>query len=407
MLRQTPLLLAALTAAFGSAGPEAPVRVHALEAPGRIVVTNEDGVWTVRTTCSTRRNLTVGPGYVSRLVSAGGQTIVDDRRERGTLNDPLYGGLGAFGWHHARGWPGRLRFHGRNAWEVSGRICARANRGFGVVRSFVSEPLVVEEDAVTFAIDVLFSDMFTFPRPLLRARYRYRFEPSVAKSWIEVTPLCNRGRCGRIRARAFVKEPKLVAGATGGGYARATIFGEAGDLQCIYLGNGPPRGPILRTGQCAAGSRTRVRFDFGSASSGPEGFCGPCLNVVMRAYPTGVLPGEPTSPWQGAGLGLDAWAVEAAHAPAAFRVDTRSNDGVLWSCNGRKPSQPLQRRWEIVGRRDGARGRRRALGALFPAWQGGRGGYDCEPLARVFGPKGRGFAVFASYSIGAGWESLR
>lgn len=407
MLRPAPLLAAlAVALGFAEAGPAAQPHVRVAESASRIVVTNDDGAWTVRTTCFTRGRITVGPGYVSRLVSAAGETLVNDRRERGTLNDPLYGGLGAFGWHHARGWPGRLRFHGRNAWEVSGRICARANGGFGVVRSFVSEPVVVEGDAATFAVDVLFSDRFTFPRPLLRARYRYRFEASVVKSWVEVTPLCNRGRCGRSRMRAFVKEPKLVAGVTGGSYSRASVWGEAGDLQCIYLGQGPPRGPILRTGQCAAGSRTRVRFDFGSSTTGSEGHCGPCLNVVMRAYPTGAPAGEPTSPWQGAGLGLDAWAVAAAHAPAAFRVDTPSNDGVRWGCHGRKPSQVRQRRWEIVGRL-GFDGRRKALGALFPAWQGGRGGYDCEPLARVFGPRGQGFAVFASYSIGPGWEELR
>jgi hypothetical protein len=407
MLRPAPLL-AALAAVLGWAGGAEEARVHAIEMPASIVVTNEDGTWTIRTVCSTSRRLTVGPGYVSRLVSADGQVIVDDRRGRGTLNDPLFGGLGAFGWHHARGRPGRLRFHGRNAWEVSGRVCARRNGGFGVVRSFVSEPVIVDTDAVTFAIDVLFSDMFTYPRPLLQVRYRYRVEPSVVKSWIDVTPLCNRGRCGRTRALAFVKEPKLVAHVTGGGYTRASIFGEAGDLQCIYPGDGPSSGPILRTGQCGADSRTRVHFDFGSATSGPDGRCAgrPCLNVVMRAYRTGGDLGEPTTPWEGAGIGFDAWALQAARAPAAFRVDTRSNDGVVWGCNGRTPAHADQRRWEVTGRRERA-GRMLALGGLFPAWEGGRGGYDCEPLARVFGPKGRSFAAFASYSIGSGWEELR
>lgn len=407
MLRPVPLL-AAFVAVLGCTGAADEPRVHAVERPASIVVTNEDGTWTIRTACSTSRRLTVGPGYVSRLVSADGELIVDDRRRHGTLNDPLFGGLGAFGWHHARGLPGRLRFHGRNAWEVSGRVCARGNGGFGVVRSFVSEPVARDGDAVTFAVDVLFSDMYTYPRPLLQIRYRYRFEPSVAKSWIDVTPLCNRGRCGRTRALAFVKEPKLVAHVTGGEYTRTAIFGEAGDLQCIYLGGGGPRGPILDTGQCGADSRTRVQFDYGSATTGADGACDgrPCLTVVMRGYQTGAAPGEWTTPWEGAGLGLDAWAVQAAGLPAAYRRDTGSIDGLVWGCNGRTPSHADQRRWEVTARRDGA-GRMLALGGLFPAWEGGRGGYDCEPLARVFGPKGRGFAVFASYSIGAGWESLR
>ena len=54
-----------------------------------------------------------------------------------------------------------------------------------------------------------------------------------------------------------------------------------------------------------------------------------------------------------------------------------------------------------------AAGRYVSLGGLFPGWEGGRGGYDCEPLARSFGPEGETWGVFASYSVGAGWEELR
>jgi hypothetical protein len=40
---------------------------------------------------------------------------------------------------------------------------------------------------------------------------------------------------------------------------------------------------------------------------------------------------------------------------------------------------------------------------LFHGWEDGRGGYDCEPLQRVFGPQGETWATFASYSLNEGW----
>ena len=39
------------------------------------------------------------------------------------------------------------------------------------------------------------------------------------------------------------------------------------------------------------------------------------------------------------------------------------------------------------------------IGALLPAWEGGRGGYDCEPLAREFGPGGEAWHATLTYSL--------
>ena len=369
--------------------------------PGAIAVTNGDGTWTVRTRCRSGRGTTVGPGYVSGLVARDGTVVVDDVRAPGTLNDPEFGGLGAFAWHHARGRAGRLRLSGANAWEISGRICARDNGGFGVTGARHRVRRV--GPAVEAAVDVLFSDRATYPRPLLRLRYRYRFERSVVRSWVDVEPRCPGGRCGRTGALAFVKEPKLVAHVRGGAFTRMSTLNGDGSLACIYVGGGAPTGPIYDTGQCAAERRSVLRFDYGSASSGDDGRCEtrPCLNVVMRAATDGA-----THPWHGARHGLDGWAVAAARAPAAFVRDTASNDGVLWDCHADAPSDPDVRRWETTGRLDAA-GRYISLGGLFPAWEGGRGGYDCEPLARVFPPAGARWRVFASYSLGPGWEALR
>jgi hypothetical protein len=374
MLRPAPLL-AALAVSFGCAGAADAPPVQLVEHPGSFVVSNEQGQWTVRTICRTGRRLTVGPGYVSRLVSRDGTVLVDDWLPRGTLNDPRFGGLGAFGWHHARGRPGRLRFHGRNAWEISSRVCARPNGGFGVVRSTVAEAPAVDGDAVTFAIDVFFSDMFTYPKPLLSVRYRYRFEPSLVRTWVDVRPLCAGGRCGRTRMRAFVKEPKLVAHARNV-FSTMSVYDATGTRVCAGDPAGPATGPILETTQCDTPSRDRLRFE-------P---CAPdCLEVRARA--------SERQPWVGASSGLDGWARSAARRPSAYRRDTPSVDGVVWPCHGGNPRDARQRRWELAGRRAGP------LGALFPAWEGGRGGYDCEPLARTFGAHGERWTAYLEYAL--------
>ncbi len=72
---------------------------------------NADGVWTIYKRCIDRvasgQRTTVGPGYIAEL-ARGGTSIVQDFRARGDTVTPGYinavnGGLGTFGWHHARG----------------------------------------------------------------------------------------------------------------------------------------------------------------------------------------------------------------------------------------------------------------------------------------------------------------
>ena len=377
------MLLLFIVPLAGASAATTAQRVSVKQRASAIVVTNDAGTWTVRTRCASRPRLTVGPGYVSRLVAADGTVIVDDWRRRGVLNDPEFGGLGAFGWHHARGRPGRLRFRWNNAWEMSGRICARANGRFGVVGSQLVEPPRADGDAVEFRVDVLFADAYTFPAPLLRASYTYRFEATVVRSRVELFPLCPRGSCGRTAALAFVKEPKLVAHVTGGGFTRMATFAEDGSLACIYLGGSPPTGPILDTGQCDAPARARLRFDHGTATSGADGGCAvaACLDVTVEQS------------------GLDTWAVSAASQPPAFGRDTASVDGVVWHCNGPSPAARGVRRWETTGRLTRS-GRYLSLGGIFPAWEGGRGGYDCEPLARPFPPGRPHYTVQLSYALG-------
>ena len=357
MRRAVCIALVLLAAGCGGGREQAAPR-----PPDRVVLANEDGRWTVYTRCIPG---VVGPGYVARVETTDGHVLVDDAVGPGTLNDTDYGGLGAFGWHHARGRPGSLRFRHGNAWEISTRTCASANRGFGVTAS-----RVLGRTAKSLAVEVDLSDRYTRPRPLMRVLYRYSVEPRALHTEVTVTELCGLGRCGRTRRLAFVKEPKLVVHA-GRAYDRVEVLDGRGDPVCSSAANGPRHGPILVTEQCDDPSRTTVRF-------------GPCRPACLD-----VEAGD----WVGSTDGFDAWAAEAATRPAAYPVDTASIDGVLWPCHGGDPGGPMMRRWELAGRQG------RSIGALLPAWEGGRGGYDCEPLSRAFGPAGTTWRAELAYSL--------
>jgi hypothetical protein len=179
-----------------------------------------------------------------------------------------------------------------------------------------------------------------------------------------------------------VKEPKLVAHVVGGGFTRMSTFRRDGSLACIYLGGGGVRGPILDTGQCGDPERALLRFDHGSATSGTDGGCtdaAPCLDVGVEGT-------------------FESWAHAAATEEPAFPRDTASIDGVVWSCKGGSPASEDVRRWETTGRFDGA-GHYTSLGGIFPAWEGGRGGYDCEPLARPFPRKGASYRADLTFAL--------
>lgn len=358
-MRRLALLALVLLAAATTAvvllreGPEAP------EQPDdRVVLANDHGRWTIFTRCVPG---VVGPGYVARLETADGRVLVDDELGPGTLNDTDFGGLGAFGWHHARGRPGELRFTADNAWEVSVRACAPENGGFGVVGS-----RVLERSPTTLALEVDLSDGYTFPEPLMRVGYRYELERDALRSWVTVTELCPGGACGRTEQQAFLKEPKVVFH-TGAAFGRLEVLDSERNVVCSGEPGGPAHGAILRTRQCDEPTRSTVRF-------GP---CDPdCLEAEVRGWEE-----------------FDAWALAAAARPAAFAEDTPSIDGVLWGCHGGNPAGPMMRRWELAGRKGGS------LGFLLAAWQGGRGGYDCEPLARTFGAHGETWSTALVYRL--------
>src|SRR5581483_10464030 len=110
--------------------PAEPASVAVTELEDRIVLSNEVGDWLVwkQLAWSADGQRVVGPGYVARLDRRDGlPLLVDDFRAPGSINDPRFGGLGAFGWHHARA--------GRGVWDIHGRLDAARNGGFGVARA--------------------------------------------------------------------------------------------------------------------------------------------------------------------------------------------------------------------------------------------------------------------------------
>lgn len=201
---------------------------------------------------------------------------------------------------------------------------------------------------------------------------------------------------------------------------------------------GAPEGtPVLQTDHGADDARKRVRWDFESGLEEGTPGCSatrPCLNVVGRSHParpsaTGILRTDQTSAWEGGGHGLDRWAVESATRAKSYPRDTRG-DGVVSSCktqtflstddldrNGRlndyeysKASERAStdidqvREWELGGWKSGGNKRPyQAALTLFPGWENGRGGWDCEPLQRAFGLPGDAWGSYFSYSLNDGW----
>lgn len=400
-----------------------------------VTFSNDDGEWVIYKDCYGPKkrggeNVSVGPGYVARVTLSrtppdGNPEIVDDEqgpgKYNGVLNAPGFGGLGAFGWHHSRG-DGSYDFGFDNAWNMDGRHCAEDNGGFGVSGAQVIEgPSVDAQGAGVLGVDVFFTDGWTQGTPLLRVRYRYRFHHDVVKVWASVTQHCDQGNCGSdAPGPAFIKEPKFVAGLTGGAYQRMSILNDesqvaqnsqSGTGYCVWRGTDPTKS----TGQCDADRRARARFDFRDAlpasASDAGGGCDtgshPCFNVVMRAYATppngDVGIGGATAAWEGKGLGLDAWALAAAKRPAVSGADSPAG-AAQWACHGGDPAHQRQRRWELAGGPKNAQGEYQRTSVFFHAWEGGTGAYDCEPLSRRFGPDGESFAVHAEYAVNTGWQ---
>ncbi|HJR96010.1 MAG TPA: hypothetical protein VJ807_11310, partial [Gaiellaceae bacterium] len=270
---------------------------------------------------------------------------------------------------------------------------------------------------------------------IARIRYRYTFYRSSVSLWALVTTYA----APNVHGTPFVKEPKFTALTRGGGFTRMAVFaGPDGRAFNIAVAGGAPEGTaVLHTDHAPEDGRKRVRWDFATVPKDGDPGCSaarPCLNVVARSHPVtssaaGILRTEPSSNWEGGGLGLDRWAVASAGRARSYPRDTRG-DGVVSSCkaptslatddldrNRRLDEYELSkasertttelnqvREWELGGWKSGPdKNPYQAALALFPGWENGRGGWDCEPLQRAFGSPGESWGSYFSYSLNDGW----
>ncbi len=409
----------------GTCGPPPqPKTPHFTQDPDKVTFTNDDGAWTIYKRCigpSLRTDRkTVGPGYIAKL-TVGSKVIVNDEDYlckdgsappcTGAKAGPNWGwgGLGSFGWHHARGAGGdTAKLDANNAWDVSSRFCA-ADTGVGVTSaSVINGPFIDSSGVGQFDMDVWFGDMWT--SQLLRVRYRYRIYNSVVKMWALATEHCPDGNCGNA-PRAYIKEPKFVAESVlgGGAYTNITTFNK--DSGVVYTYNAGATNPSkIGNGQSDNIDRTRVRFDYGSSVS-----CNntdhPCLNVVMRSITSpsadDISPSGSSSLWQ-TSTGLDGWAVASKDRATFNATDTITPSGGLCSGGGAgsNTAHPAVRRWEYGGWKPTGKATETytRVGVAFHGWEGGSSAYECSALSKAFGPEGERWAVHGEFSIAGGWS---
>ena len=333
--------------------------VAVTELDDRVVLSNADGDWSVwkQLAWSADGQRVVGPGYVGRLERRGGlPPLVDDFRAPGTINDPRFGGLGAFGWHHARA--------GRGVWDIDGRLDASRNEGFGVARAYVVDPPSLTADGTgSVGVRVEFRD--GWQDPVMVVTYRYLVEPQLVMCHVEVEQRWQEDGQGQ----AFVKEPKLVA-AVAPAYPMVDVYGSGNELlRRIDISNLSE--PTIQTAQIGAHDRQAIAF---------VGAVPLRLTVTMHAW-----NGDQVVPWYGSGAGFDGWAETAQRRPAYSELGASYCLGAVGG---------LRRRWEVAAGLDDP-----ALSCLFHAWEGGSGFTDCMDASRAFGPAGETWSLVATYRV--------
>jgi hypothetical protein len=410
----------------------------------RLCVRNSDGEWVVWKAFDLSSHR--APGSIVSFAPADradGSLLVNDAGEPGVVNDPRYGGLGAFGWQHAR----RVGccdasfvdaegdVSADHAWSIDARENA-ATAGFGVSRTFVHRPATfLDPSTLAFGLTVEFKDLYT--DPILRVTYEYEFydrapgtaddvaHPGGVRVWMNIESLCPNGACGNTDMAAFLKEPKLVASLAPAGdgsleYAHISVRDQAGNTvsQCNLEGlDEADGGDPARPDSCQVprlaleAGAVEVRFDDGAEGCDPARH--QCFSASFRAYPGGLAPhASSTFPWANPQYGPWAWAQQSwardCFAPVGADAGQLTDgcapafaDGT-GGCLAGAESGPLAgpaglvTRWELH-RKGGA------AQVLVPGWEGGFGAYDCPAALRRFGP-GESWGLYANYTYGAGLD---
>lgn len=369
----------------------------------RIVFGNSDGTFAVwKTLVRDAGGNVVGPGYIGRATfRADGKKLVEGFTD-GTLalNDTRQQGLGIVGWHHHRAVPGET-----SIWNKSWNMDVHRDKdgpgrgGFGVSASrVVVAPYVNAAGEARASVEVDLVDPWTAAegKRIAVVRYDYIVDDSQVKQWVTWTQQPDGPDGG---PAVFVKEPKVtyaMCPAEPGARLRyfdlyradSTVLMSGLDMNTIG-------DPAVHTQQLGYDTRSRARFSEAGAAF--------YWNIVGRASTPLVygLDGRPTSygvrsDWEGAGVGLDQWAVLAngrAHfddsvCPAYCLQGPPDEHGV----------KTLTRQWELV--KDPTLPH---VELHLHAWEGGYGTPDCLCAARAFAPW-ESWTMFASMSRDSGWQ---
>jgi len=333
-----------------------------------------------------RRGATSRPGYISEYRHPSDRVLVDDTlHQTRTLNDPVSGGLGAFGVAVAQRNEWFPREPSNYCWDITERMDGRPGaprphvQGFGVLGFEVTtrpRRLGGPGQAVYLACStkvgahgahlVTVLREYEVRRSSLRCRTRIRLE-SAAAGW-------------------FVKEPKLVAHSIGpppGGppYTHLEVLDYLGK-QLLRRDLTTLPNPTVKTQQIGQDARWRCRFQT------PEHQWD--MNVVAEAASVDTWDAER---WEGANGGFDLWAV---------RSNTREplepcQDDEAYCLQG--PGRTLTRQWESTRWKDPGRPQ---VGVMFHGWEGGTGYPDCRCTYRA-AVAGEVYEVRLRYSLGDGW----
>lgn len=372
------------------------------DAGQRLIFWNEAGAWSIwkTFTWNAGRTACVGPGYIGRVRAPDGTLVLDDFYPRatplptwGTINDPVNGGLGCFGFHVARrnGQPDPVNY----TWDVTGRHEARSRSGYGVsAAKTVRAPRRLgsgSDERVEAAFEVSFTDGEAAGAglPLATVRYEYAFFRRLVTCGVAVST----GPGAGVGNPAFVKEPKLVCHALGTTAPGSPVYrtlevlsAEGASLAKADVWSLPS--PGVKTLQIPHDRRARCRF------------ADPRLpHLVLEILADAPTAAGAHEPWEGSTEGLDRWAVAAN---GREQLEPCEPDEA-YCLQG--PGRTLTRQWELArwasaGRNSPPPPAKPQTGVMLHAWEGGSGYPDCRCCFRRFGPAGETYRAFLAYSLG-------
>ncbi len=447
-----------LVGAFAFAFPVAAQALSVTQGNGYYLFSNDFGNYRIYYQCSPTDH--VGPGYIAQWQTPTGTYLLNEPAAAGTQFDDSTGGsatslgLGKFVFRDFRKGNGTSTYGPStptegtisggvyttppNSWPITGAMCASSNSysaglnnaydpaeivsGRGVTGVVVDEAptTVLSGTAIEFGLTVTFGDYYN--ADLLRVRYLWRFYDNQVKMWARLAIDCSSQPCmsgsGNTHEYLYAKGPKYVAGINGTpststpGFTRLVDFESpssnpviatnlSGGL-CMYNGSNPQ----VSTNKCSDDDRTRVRFDFGTPTSGINGGCAanttPCFNAIFRAYGNNnngltLTPDFNSHPWENGGFGIDQWALGAANLPAAVPGD---NNGC--TASGTSPSDQGARQWELLGYKNSA-GVYIAAASYYFAWLDctvvSSGGAFYRPV-----PLNSSWGTYANFAFNDNWD---